>query len=48
METLAAHSVKIGNFVQIGRMTLALLFALVGGIVGRLLFSRRHGQEPTP
>jgi hypothetical protein len=48
METFAAHSVKIGNFVQIGRMTLALLFALVGGIVGRLLFSRRHGQELSP
>jgi hypothetical protein len=48
METFAAHSVKIGNFVQIGRMTLALLFALVGGIVGWLLFSRRHAQEPTP
>jgi hypothetical protein len=48
IDTYAAHSVKIGNFVQIGRMTLALLFALAGGIVGRLLFSRRHGQESTP
>lgn len=47
-EPIAAHSVKIGNFVQIGRMTLALFFALVGGIAGRLLFSRRHGQEPSP
>jgi hypothetical protein len=48
METYAAHSVKIGNFVQIGRMTLALLFALVGGCVGWLLFDRRHRQEPMP
>jgi hypothetical protein len=48
MEIIAAHSVKIGNFVQIGRMTLALLFALVGGCVGRLLFDRRQRQEPMP
>jgi hypothetical protein len=48
METFAAHSVKVGNFVQIGRMTLALLFALVGGSLGLFLFKRRHGQEPMP
>jgi hypothetical protein len=48
LEPIAAHSVKIGNFVQIGRMTLALLFALAGGCIGRLLFDRRHRQEPMP
>ncbi len=48
METLAAHSIKVGNFVRIGRMTLALLFALVGGCVGLLLFNRRHRQQPMP
>ena len=48
MEPFAAHSVKIGNFVQIGRMTLALLFALTGGCIGRLLFDRRHRQESMP
>ena len=29
-------------------MTLALLFALAGGCMGRLLFDRRHRQEPMP
>ncbi len=48
METFAAHSVKIGNFVRIGRMALALLFALGGGSVGLVLFNRRHRQQPTP
>jgi hypothetical protein len=48
MEPIAAHSVKVGNFVRIGRMTLALLFALVGGSVGLLLFNRRDRQQPTP
>jgi hypothetical protein len=48
LEPVAAHSIKIGNFVQISRMSLALLFALAGGCVGRLLFHRRQRQEPMP
>jgi hypothetical protein len=45
METLAARQVKVGNFLQIGRMTIALLFALLGGCIGRLLFNRRNRLE---
>jgi hypothetical protein len=35
MEMLARRSVKLGNFVQIGRLVMALLFAVAGGIVTR-------------
>jgi hypothetical protein len=36
---------KVGNLVQIGRMLLALLFALVGGGIARRLAARR-GDHP--
>jgi hypothetical protein len=35
---------KVGNFVQIARMLLALLFALLGGFLGRLLARRRESR----
>jgi hypothetical protein len=38
---------KIGNFVQIARMLLALLFALLGGFLGRAL-ARRRESRPEP
>ena len=43
METLAARQIRIGNFVQISRMALALCFALVGGYLGRLFNGRQRG-----
>jgi hypothetical protein len=45
-EDLAARQVKVGNFVQIGRMILALLFGLLGGFIGRLLVERRDDAVP--
>jgi hypothetical protein len=38
------RQIKIGNFVQIGRMLLSLLFALVGGFIGRALAERRESR----
>jgi hypothetical protein len=43
-EMLAARQVRIGNFLQISRMLLALLFGLAGGWVGGFL-SRRSAPE---
>ncbi len=43
METLAARQIRVGNFVQISRMALALCFALAGGCLGRLFNHRQHG-----
>lgn len=43
-EDLAARQVKVGNFVQISRMVLALLFAAAGAGIGALLAGR--GAEP--
>lgn len=36
--------IKVGNFVQIARLSICLAFALVGGIVGRH-FATRAGDE---
>ena len=36
-EILAAWQIRVGNFVQISRMALALGFALLGGYLGRLV-----------
>jgi hypothetical protein len=43
-ETLAARQVRIGNFLQISRMLLALLFGLAGGWVAGFL-NRRAAHE---
>jgi hypothetical protein len=34
--------IKIGHFVQIGRMVLCLLFAMAGGVIGRKLAADRE------
>ena len=51
MELLATRSVKVGNFVQIGRLFLALLFAIIGGLVARAFACRAEPfdhRDPTP
>ena len=51
MELLASRSVKVGNFVQIGRLFLALLFAIIGGLVARAFAGRAEPfdhRDPTP
>ena len=43
------REVMLGNFVQIGRLTLDLLFALAGGYVGRVMaFKAARRDEATP
>ncbi len=37
---------KIVNFVGIGRMGLSLLFAMVGGLIGRWFAARRETSQP--
>ena len=46
VEIVRARQIKIGNFVEISRDALALLFALVGGLVGLNLQSRRDRRSP--
>jgi predicted Zn-dependent protease with MMP-like domain len=43
VETLAARQIRVGNFVQISRMALALCFALIGGYLGRAFNERQRG-----
>jgi hypothetical protein len=43
-EMTQQRQIKIGNFVQIGRMLLALLFALLGGFLARTMAERRDAQ----
>jgi hypothetical protein len=45
IELLAARQIRVGNFVQISRMVLALGFALVGGYLGRA-FNERQRNLP--
>jgi len=42
-EPVAARQIRVGNFVQISRMVLALGFALVGGYLGRAFHERQRG-----
>ncbi len=42
-EMLAARQIRVGNFVQISRMVLALCFAFVGGYLGRVFNKRQQG-----
>jgi hypothetical protein len=39
-ELIQSRQIRVGNFVQIGRMSLAMMFAFLGGIIGRSLQSR--------
>lgn len=41
--TMQDRAIRIGNFVQIGRMVLALLFAMAGGTVART-FAEREAE----
>ena len=47
IEETLQRQIKIGNFVQIGRMFLSLLFAMAGGFIARLLAGRREAR-PSP
>ena len=42
-ELVAARQIRVGNFVQISRMALALGFALLGAYLGRLFNDRQRG-----
>jgi hypothetical protein len=41
LELVRARQIKLGNFVQIGRMFLALLFGLLGGVIARTIAQAR-------
>jgi hypothetical protein len=41
LEQARARQIKLGNFVQIGRMFLALVFGLVGGLIARVIAHTR-------
>ncbi len=43
-EMVAAWQIRVGNCVQIGRMALALGFALLGAYLGRLFSDRQRNQ----
>jgi hypothetical protein len=43
-----ARQIKLGNFVQIGRMFLALLFGLLGGWIARAIARGRAPAARTP
>jgi hypothetical protein len=45
MEWKASRAVKLGNFVQIGRLFLALIFALAGGLVATAFALRTQSIE---
>lgn len=45
LELVHRRQTKIGNFAQIGRMILSLLFAMLGGFLGRLLAQRRESRS---
>jgi hypothetical protein len=42
LQLARARQIKLGNFVQIGRMALSLLFGLLGGAIARSLAQRRN------
>ena len=46
-ELLAVRQVRVGNFVQISRMALALLFGLAGGYVALFLARRSRSDRGT-
>jgi hypothetical protein len=41
VEQARARQIKLGNFVQIGRMLLALIFGVAGGLIARWLAHAR-------
>lgn len=45
LDLVRQRQTKIGNFVQIGRMCLSLLFALGGGFIGHSIADRRESRS---
>jgi hypothetical protein len=48
LEEVRQRQIKIGNFVQIGRLALALAFALLGGFIATVIARRREPAEKAP
>jgi hypothetical protein len=46
IELMRARQIRVGNFVEIGRCALALLFGLLGGYAGVSLIDRRDRGSP--
>jgi hypothetical protein len=46
VEILRARQIKVGNFVEISRCALSLMFALLGGYAGVFLLDRRDRGSP--
>lgn len=46
LQMVRARQMQLGNFVQIGRMFLSLLFGLLGGSIARGLAGRRKAAPP--
>jgi hypothetical protein len=47
-EMVQKRQIRIGNFVQISRMSLSFLFALLGGIAARTIVERRDARARSP
>lgn len=45
MDQMATRSVKLGNFVQIGRSLITLIFALLGGFIARTFADRTESAR---
>jgi hypothetical protein len=48
LEEARQRQIKIGNFVQIGRLTLALSFGLLGGFIATVFARRRESTAKLP
>jgi hypothetical protein len=48
LEEVRQRQIKIGNFVQIGRLTLALSFGLLGGFIATVFARRRESTAKLP
>jgi hypothetical protein len=48
LEEARQRQIKIGNFVQIGRLTLSLAFGLMGGFIATALARRRESAAKAP
>jgi hypothetical protein len=45
LDSAQTRALKVGNFVQIGRLMLSLLFALLGGLIARVLALRAERER---
>ena len=48
LESVRGRQIRLGNFVQIGRMILSLLFGLVGGWIAESFARRREAAAQVP